>query len=65
MSLNEILALPVGELAAPMAHIYLWCPNALLREGLDVMKAWGFTYKSNIITNPQQIAVDIKNFFIV
>jgi N6-adenosine-specific RNA methylase IME4 len=49
MDLDEICALPVAELAAPTAHLYLWCPNALLREGLDVMQAWGFTYKTNIV----------------
>ncbi|MBB5040612.1 MT-A70 family methyltransferase [Prosthecobacter dejongeii] len=49
MELNEIKALPVDGLAAPNAHLYLWVPNALLQEGLDVMKAWGFKYKSNII----------------
>jgi len=47
MRLDEILALPVEQLAAPTAHLYLWCPNALLPEGLAVMQAWGFTYKSN------------------
>ena len=31
------------------AHLYLWVPNALLPEGLEVMKAWGFVYKSNIV----------------
>jgi N6-adenosine-specific RNA methylase IME4 len=49
MTLEQILALPIGELAAPTAHLYLWCPNALLSEGLAVMKAWGFTYKTNIV----------------
>src|SRR5260221_10732228 len=49
MKLDEIAALPVAEIAAPMAHLYLWCPNALLPEGLSVMKAWGFNYKSNIV----------------
>jgi len=49
MKLDEIMALPVGELVAPTAHLYLWCPNALLPEGLAVMKAWGFNYKSNIV----------------
>jgi N6-adenosine-specific RNA methylase IME4 len=49
MRLEEIMALPVEQLAAPTAHLYLWCPNALLPEGLAVMKAWGFTYKSNIV----------------
>ena len=49
MTLPEIMALPVGQLAAPTAHLYLWCPNALLPDGIAVMKAWGFTYKSNIV----------------
>src|SRR6202162_5872586 len=49
LKLDEIAALRVDKIAAPTAHLYLWCPNALLPEGLAVMKAWGFTYKSNII----------------
>jgi N6-adenosine-specific RNA methylase IME4 len=49
MKLEEIMALPVGDVAATPGHLYLWCPNAMLPEGLAVMKAWGFTYKSNII----------------
>lgn len=49
MKLEEICALPVKEALAPTAHLYLWVPNALLPEGLQVMKAWGFEYKSNII----------------
>jgi N6-adenosine-specific RNA methylase IME4 len=49
MKLDEIAALPVAEVAAPTGHLYLWCPNALLPEGLLVMKAWDFTYKSNIV----------------
>jgi N6-adenosine-specific RNA methylase IME4 len=49
LSVDEIAALPVAKVAAPTAHLYLWCPNALLPDGLSVMKAWGFTYKSNIV----------------
>jgi N6-adenosine-specific RNA methylase IME4 len=49
MTLPQICALPVSEAAAPTAHLYLWVPNALLPEGLEVMKAWGFNYKSNIV----------------
>jgi N6-adenosine-specific RNA methylase IME4 len=49
MKLNEIMALPVGDLLAPTAHLYLWCPNAMLPEGLAVMKGWGFNYKSNLV----------------
>src|SRR3984893_6095374 len=49
MELQEIIDLPVGTFAAARSHLYLWVPNALLMEGLRVMKAWGFTYKSNIV----------------
>ena len=49
MKLNEIEILPVAEAAQPTAHLYLWVPNALLPEGLAVMRAWGFEYKSNIV----------------
>jgi N6-adenosine-specific RNA methylase IME4 len=49
MKLDEIIKLPVSDFADSTAHLYLWCPNALLPEGLAVMKAWGFNYKSNIV----------------
>ncbi|PDT45371.1 S-adenosylmethionine-binding protein [Sinorhizobium fredii] len=49
MALPEIKALPVSKACAATAHLYLWVPNALLPEGIEVMKAWGFQYKSNIV----------------
>jgi N6-adenosine-specific RNA methylase IME4 len=49
MSLEEIMELPVSRIAKPQSHLYLWVPNALLNEGLEVMKRWGFTYKTNIV----------------
>lgn len=49
MRLEEIKALPVNEVAQENSHLYLWVPNALLPEGLEVMRAWGFQYKTNII----------------
>ncbi len=49
MSLAEIKALPVASVLAETAHLYLWVPNALLPEGLETLKAWGFEYKSNIV----------------
>jgi N6-adenosine-specific RNA methylase IME4 len=49
MKLDEIMALPVSEVADDTCHLYLWVPNALLPEGLDAMKAWGFRYKTNIV----------------
>ena len=49
MTLADIQNLPVEQAADATAHLYLWVPNALLPEGLSVMKAWGFQYKSNIV----------------
>ncbi len=49
MALADICALPVAQAAAPTANLYLWVPNALLPDGLAVMKAWGFNYKANLI----------------
>jgi N6-adenosine-specific RNA methylase IME4 len=49
LSLREIMEIPVQDSANQNAHLYLWVPNALLPDGLEVMKAWGFEYKSNFI----------------
>jgi N6-adenosine-specific RNA methylase IME4 len=49
MTTDDICALPVASLAKEPAHLYMWVPNALLPDGLRVMEAWGFQYKSNIV----------------
>jgi N6-adenosine-specific RNA methylase IME4 len=49
MNLDAVRALPVSAVAEETAHLYLWVPNALLPLGLEVMAAWGFSYKSNVI----------------
>lgn len=49
MDLADICSLPVSDVAASNAHLYLWVPNALLPDGLRVMEAWGFRYVSNVI----------------
>ena len=49
MKLEDIMQLPVSDAADEKSHLYLWVPNALLPDGLAVMKAWGFEYKTNII----------------
>jgi len=47
MTLAEILALPVAELANPKGcALFLWATPPMLQQGLDVMKAWGFAYRS-------------------
>lgn len=49
MTNDEIIHFPVKQLALPQSHLYLWVPNALIALGLQVMEAWGFTYKTNIV----------------
>lgn len=49
LSLADIKAIPVEQVAGENSHLYLWVPNALLPDGLEVMKAWGFKYKTNLI----------------
>lgn len=55
MSLDDIKALKVKEVLATNAHLYLWVPNALLPDGLDVMSSWGFRYVSNIVWAKRRI----------
>ena len=49
MDLEAIMELPVAQLVQSKSHLYLWVPNALILEGLEVMRRWGFTYKSNLV----------------
>lgn len=49
LSLQEIKDIPVEAAVTDPAHLYLWVPNALLAEGLQVMECWGFTYKTNLV----------------
>lgn len=46
MDVDSICAMPVASHAAPTSHLYLWVPNALIRDGFRVMEAWGFQYKA-------------------
>ena len=49
LTVEEIQQIPVQKVAHSKSHLYLWVPNALLPDGLEVMKAWGFNYKANIV----------------
>lgn len=46
MSLEDIKALPVREIAADDCALFLWATFPMLREALDVIQAWGFAYKT-------------------
>ena len=49
MTNEDIFDMPIKEIALPQSHLYLWVPNALIETGLEVVKAWGFTHKTNLI----------------
>lgn len=48
MKTKDIIALPIQQFIDDNAHLYLWVTNNFLQDGLDVMKAWGFEYKTTI-----------------
>lgn len=49
MTVDEIADLPVSDLAAPDAHLYLWTTNGFLPAAFDVMRAWGFRYSTTLV----------------
>jgi N6-adenosine-specific RNA methylase IME4 len=46
---QELLDLPVGPIAAARAHLHLWTPPELLEDGLRVLRAWGFSYRTSLV----------------
>lgn len=46
MTLDEICHLPVGDLAEPNAHLWLWVTNSNFFEAHEVFRSWGFSYRS-------------------
>ena len=49
LSFEDIESIPVSQCLLDSSHCYLWVPNALLPQGLAVLKAWGFVYKTNVV----------------
>lgn len=45
MSLEDIAALPVADLAADDCHLYLWVTHKFLPAGMDLLEEWGFRYQ--------------------
>ncbi len=48
MTIEEICNIPVANIAAPGAHLWLWTTNQFLEAGFQVMRAWGFRYLAPI-----------------
>ena len=57
MKTTEIMELPIKEIAADDAHLYLWVTNNFLPDGLRVMGAWGFRYVTIITWNKDRIGL--------
>lgn len=49
LSVEEIAALPVADLAAKDAHLYLWTTAMFLRSAFDIAEAWGFTVSAPLV----------------
>ena len=59
MTLDQIKAMPVKDISEENAHLYLWVPNGLLQEGLDVIRAWGFTYRSMLTWGKSRLGLGV------
>ncbi len=44
MSIDQLTAMPIGDVAATNAHLYLWITNRSLPKGFSLLEAWGFRY---------------------
>ena len=49
MPLQDICALPVGEISEPNSVLFLWVTSPILEESFQVIKAWGFKYKASFV----------------
>jgi len=61
LTVDQIKAMPVGELAETGCHLWLWVTNRFLRDGFDVIDAWGFKFLAPITWVKQS---GIGNYFI-
>lgn len=49
MSIEELCELPIKEIVEPDAVLFLWVTSPLLEECFDVIRAWGFKYKTSFV----------------
>lgn len=57
MKTKDIIALPVQDICEDNAHLYLWVTNNFLKNGLAVMEAWSFIYKTTITWGKDKIGL--------
>jgi N6-adenosine-specific RNA methylase IME4 len=49
LGVDELCNLPVHQVVEDKSHLYLWVPTTMIEDGLRVMRAWGFDYKTIIV----------------
>lgn len=57
MTMEQINALPIGDLAADKSHLHLWTTNAFLHDALHLIDNWGFVFKGSFIWAKPQIGM--------
>lgn len=57
LSVDELCAMPVGDVAAEKSHLHLWTTNAFIFECSRIMDAWGFKYKSTFVWVKPQMGI--------
>ena len=59
MTLEDIKAMPVPDFTKKNAALFLWVPNGLVPEGIEVMKAWGFTFRNSFYWVKSQLGLGV------
>ena len=62
MSIDELCALPVAELAAKDSALFMWATFPQLPEALRLIRAWGFTYKASLLSGSKRTKRRIAGF---
>jgi N6-adenosine-specific RNA methylase IME4 len=57
MTIDELCALPIGDLAAPDAHLHLWTTNGFIFECKRIFDAWGFEFRSSFVWVKPQMGI--------
>jgi N6-adenosine-specific RNA methylase IME4 len=57
MTVDEIAAMPIADLAAEKSHLHLWTTNAFLFDAKQIIEDWGFTYKSCFLWVKPQMGI--------
>lgn len=59
MPLERIKTMPVADLAEENSHLFLWTPNNIIPEALQVVRAWGFTYRNMLVWGKPKLGLGV------